>query len=664
MPFVPMDKLGKTLQCKPLTRGPTRDIHLNGTTSSIPRDDDDSHTIDMDDECSEVVPRASPDPLPGESREDSLIIFDDDPEYENDPAHNDVSPEEAQKYLLRPQTRQVAGGFTTTWIDQDQTGDYDPSEEQRQERLRRQRARLRGKDCASSFRRCLDDTEGKDEAGPKESLQWMITCRFPGEAGRAKFAHVVANLPAIHPACDKSLTGRDLRKRKRVFEFAYNDAGDYKKVCAELNLPSDPTGHPFARGCLGCLTLGHECSLLHDEASWPCEECWRERHDCILVTPPVRKRACERCKGKRSACSYSYTLNHGDACQQCRNAGYCCVAGPAKDTIRTRLRYPEEEGAKPVPVKKTTLKVRNYLPCVECTESGRRCNFQDAGNIGQACQGCKENGEPCTIESLAPQQRNQARASDPPNEAQALGVPEVKEGSACADETPSPQQEARSESTSDISKYIQGARKTIETRFCHPIAFNHQDDAAGTQPCHFCTEPSYAIFGLERRRVTVVEGQDGSGMQEVSGGHKGDGVENTRMCPCCTLSRLSIIMCSEHEFRRLSGGASSRAAGGKSTAWMELLSGGVQADRQWCSVCPSPAAYSCCKHGESGQQGCGLKLCGRCRVALACAFDGDLQKMLGGLKDESTEEKMLGLRADWDLLKQDGLLMRFLLAAV
>ena len=48
-------------------------------------------------------------------------------------------------------------------------------------------------------------------------------------------------------------------------------------------------------------------------------------------------------------------------------------------------------------------------------------------------------------------------------------------------------------------------------------------------------------------------------------------------------------------------------------------------------------------------------------VLLAGVYDGDLQKMLAELKDEPSKERMFGLRVDWELLKQDGLLMRYVL---
>ena len=48
---------------------------------------------------------------------------------------------------------------------------------------------------------------------------------------------------------------------------------------------------------------------------------------------------------------------------------------------------------------------------------------------------------------------------------------------------------------------------------------------------------------------------------------------------------------------------------------------------------------------------------------LADKHKGDLQQMLSVLKDEPSDERPLGLRADWSLLKQDGLLMRYVLWA-
>jgi hypothetical protein len=48
-------------------------------------------------------------------------------------------------------------------------------------------------------------------------------------------------------------------------------------------------------------------------------------------------------------------------------------------------------------------------------------------------------------------------------------------------------------------------------------------------------------------------------------------------------------------------------------------------------------------------------------VLLAGVYEGDLQKMLVGTKSEPSKDRPLGLRADYEFLKQDGLLMRYVL---
>lgn len=56
-------------------------------------------------------------------------------------------------------------------------------------------------------------------------------------------------------------------------------------------------------------------------------------------------------------------------------------------------------------------------------------------------------------------------------------------------------------------------------------------------------------------------------------------------------------------------------------------------------------------------------LCEHDAVLLTGVYDGDLQEMLRNIKDERSSERMLGLRADYGLLKQDGLLMSYVLGS-
>ncbi|KAI7199341.1 hypothetical protein KC316_g3330 [Hortaea werneckii] len=210
-----------------------------------------------------------------------------------------------------------------------------------------------------------------------------------------------------------------------------------------------------------------------------------------------------------------------------------------------------------------------------------------------------------------------------------------------------------------------GATKRIVSRFSHPIQFN-AEDANGSTPCSFCEHTSFQIIGLEAKEHDVIEWQDGRGYNEIGGGHREDGVEPTRVCTACTMRRLLIIMCEKHQMRLIPG--LSPETMDVEGAINSLFSGALRQQDRWCSVCPSLASYEC-KATSSVDllghecQGCGLSLCETCMLNPADRYKGDLQQMLSVLKDEPSHERPLGLRADWNLLKQDGLLMRHVLLA-
>lgn len=89
------------------------------------------------------------------------------------------------------------------------------------------------------------------------------------------------------------------------------------------------------------------------------------------------------------------------------------------------------------------------------------------------------------------------------------------------------------------------------------------------------------------------------------------------------------------------------------------MSGTTKASTKWCSVCPSLARYQCTTSSDGCK--CGLLLCEHDMVLLAGVYDGSLQAMLSLIKDEPSKERMFGLRADYEFLKQDGLLMKYVL---
>jgi hypothetical protein len=174
------------------------------------------------------------------------------------------------------------------------------------------------------------------------------------------------------------------------------------------------------------------------------------------------------------------------------------------------------------------------------------------------------------------------------------------------------------------NRISRGKTYKIKTKFCHPIIFNHEDNGTNTH-CHFCSDPSYAILGLGDKEVEVIEWEDGRGLEEIGGGHRGEEVENTRVCISCTTHRIPIIMCREDELMPLPAVDNDKID--DNDAFADLLSGSNWLRGKWCSICPNLARYECCTLGDDGA-GCGLLVCEQCKALLEGVYDGDLQKML------------------------------------
>ena len=624
-----------TIALSDFSERPTLALTSTNTTSPQLNEDGGPEKMDVDDIW--TVPTS---PQDEQAADDTIVdgvisLSKDEIEQRDDPGDPSIL-----KYQLRPQMREVRPGFTSTWIDEDKTGDYDPSEEFRKRRLLRNRMKLRAQWYTRFTTENSDDDGADDDSTPKVIPKLIITLSFQSEAGKSKFERLATFLPAkAEPIPSEPSTGYRLRKNPAV-TCLYDSEWNSQKSHFALDLPSDLTGHPIARGCWECLGIGIECPLLKDERSWPCSTCLDDDHDCDLVTPPIRKRACERCKRRRIVCSYNITPNHGEACQQCMDEGYRCVAGPAKDAIRTRIRYDRDWVKDPLPKEKPP-KPRKKVARVDHRKAHRPSSFSATGSIKQA-SAADISGESCSVgahgqqyqSSILPRETTKKRKS---GNNSGLVLPSI---------------------FARIVKQSGGTSKMTSTKFCHPISFNYEDKTNGKLPCHFCAEIGYAMFGLGAKEVEVVDWEDGRGMEEVSGGHKGEGIENTRICASCSLSRLRIIMCLTHELQPIPG--VQKDALDMNAAFTELMSGTAGMSRRWCVVCPSLALYECCTPSD-GSKGCGLMLCEQCKVTLTGLYDGDLQKMLPELEDEATDQRMLGLRADYKLLKQDGLLMRYVL---
>jgi hypothetical protein len=238
---------------------------------------------------------------------------------------------------------------------------------------------------------------------------------------------------------------------------------------------------------------------------------------------------------------------------------------------------------------------------------------------------------------------------------------------------------------SDSPLPVSGTSKTVRTKLCHPVRFDYEDPTHdGTNPCHFCARAAYGVIGLKEKMVEIIDWEDGSGWEEVRGGHRAEGQNPTQICPDCTMARMRIMVCDGHALRRISGidHEEERDLGEALNRLVEIdaKNGGHDGDHDenkdenkdndavrdiWCGVCCNLASFECCLGQQvEEREGCGLTLCELCVVDLG-KCGGSLEKLLQKLGDEQQTDKplpgrVLGLRADSGLLKDDDLLMGYL----
>lgn len=505
------------------------------------------------------------------------------------------------KYELRPAARELKHTFSRTWIDDDKTGLYDPVAEQRKLRQRPKRKNYPLKaftpwDMNESDEEC----EPRKERAPKEGPSLGVTLSFKSEAGRAAYENHVRSLPADLEPSEELYCERRLRRRDSGVDFSHSLRGrTSRKKSLPDGLPEDLTGHPVARGCWQCLTIGIRCPLLDDERAWPCSTCLDDDDQCELITPPTHKRACEHCKSRRFGCSYTHSLDHDEPCEECSRNGWRCVAGPAKESIRERISYDRDWENDPWQAPKAP-KVKKLPSCRRCRERNQPCSFS-AGDKSDVCTACDMASVACLPE-METSQSSRKRKKAPTNSTNANNGDKeekswgpdvfgsttenqraivIESGSSDDDsdfqiapmharvtrpmtlkngidssddefEAKRPPKRSKTNTKTKISakgKKDEGTMQTICTKFAHPIQFNFE----GSEPCHFCSDIRFAMFGLGAKEVEVVVWNDGRGLEEISGGHRGEGIESTRMCVACTTQRLSVVMCVKHELRELEG---------------------------------------------------------------------------------------------------------------
>ncbi|CAL3973426.1 unnamed protein product [Diplocarpon coronariae] len=291
-------------------------------------------------------------------------------------------------------------GAATAWFDEDESGTYDPSQKRTPQTLSSLPGRVKRIKMSAS------DEDGNPK--PKRPMKivgyfnsLVIKLFFKSKEALEHLSTLPAGAsrPAPYTSSDEDeqsevnsdseSEGRRTFKGKRVVKKRARPARSDGLTIDQLT-----GGHPQRRGCVSCFEQENdECSLTHNN-NYPCEACEDAGVDCLLIIPPIFKKACVHCKVKRQKCSYREDGGKGvDSCNACEEEGHVCCAAPLLNegwirrfsNASARPRLAKERGrprsdstSSPAPVIKTLIQERSKLdtgPCAGCRVCGQNCNF-------------------------------------------------------------------------------------------------------------------------------------------------------------------------------------------------------------------------------------------------------------------------------------------------
>jgi hypothetical protein len=256
-------------------------------------DDDDlvATSVDLDAMLERSQYDASPRLSPVLSdREETKRRGDSDvPAYTDDPV---------ESYGLRRNINRQ--GATSTHIDVDHSGNYDPAEEARIKTLKARMAK-QAKQATKKEKSKKSSDKPKDGWRPKLIFKRKI--RAMGTV--LNITDNQDNWPDGHSIIDPE----DAAEREELLAFFRKDSPT--PLC-NLHI-SDPageyddlTGHPAIRGCKQCRSDGNKCSMVTD-GDYPCQECVCNNIECDALLGLGNSGPCKRCVEQGQTCSFENT---------------------------------------------------------------------------------------------------------------------------------------------------------------------------------------------------------------------------------------------------------------------------------------------------------------------------------------------------------------------
>ncbi|KAE9974838.1 hypothetical protein BLS_002890 [Venturia inaequalis] len=593
------------------------------------------------------------------------MLFDEgEDDHGDDGGGNDDDDDEAfeharmqapASYDFRPSARDGERVFITTWQDADQSGDYDPRFEGKQSNRREgKRPILTRRDSPNGDGDGDGYVQGRERHSNRVRLS-MLAARQKGES-------MVVSLPMSSNAV-KTLAST----------IPDNWPGETWNFLSDEYVEGQARG--LSRG--GRRTRRTQCEK---DAPYP----WGL--DGVGVPDPFEKepdltghpaaRGCVECR--------SYVHDRSDPtqpCSHCVHSGSHCVAGPGFEGIRERIdidrdytkpRLPDPQG-------------RKYISCASCRLQNKKCSLKKKEDV-PPCDGCLAYNTSCTFDRV---QRIPAK-SDRHHQS-------VIRSPAATNST------RTSHIASAAGEVMPPGAQMINTSLCHPLVF--MEDELGR--CNWCFDGSdglhnskFGILGHGWEDVMVKPSAEygDRAFDEVCGGHAAQGVPKSAMCSECSMKRVQIIRCEEHEMQVLTElYKSSQQPGQEEEAltpeslysidfagpYQRLEEGTLELTDRFCDLCPSLAMFKCCTIQDSDAwgtpiscelpeaEGCGLVLCEDCKIChdhLVGSEDSALDELIKAILQEREagvpeQDAMwhMGIRADAELLLTDGFLIRHMI---
>ncbi|OWY57138.1 hypothetical protein AA0118_g9156 [Alternaria tenuissima] len=583
-----------------------------------------------------------------------------------------VSPALSDGDIVIPPDTQPAYGLRQgierraayTYVDQDESGNFDPVNETQNKAQRLKMAKAAK--AAKAARRLKRD---QNRVSKEPVLKCIIKLRIANFGNVKNITDDQDNWPEDWSDIDSDVE-RELQEHRAFFRHNTPDRRMQLPIQDPRSEVEDLTGHPAARGCISCRVHGAECSMVTG-GTYPCQYCCDLNQDCDPIITPTEKGRCKQCVDD-SIDYCSFEDEPGQAiCDHCAENEHICEALPpvgyrAERIVIDDVIYTED---------------RPYIQCTNCRREKKRCSLKKKTDK-PPCKYCKKHNIGCTFYEIPKVVKEKKAKAKGPTEGDApeVAIPDhdyftkedledlYNEDVYMESRSPTPEIEMEDEAGH------KGTLTKIMTSFAHPIQFGSIEN---TSDCNFCELPIFGFVGHFEKEVHVIRWYGGHGYTEVGGGHAQDKEGVTTMCQICAIGRAQIMTCDEHDMQRISPDGTVLSF---EEAWADLLEAAetskeVQQQLQrWCSMCFSPAAFTCCarqaslfasEDDEMELDGCGLKLCARCESKLKKDFDGNSSLMAETLDHESKakeEDEFSGdvtvVRADVGFISKKGMLMR------